>query len=111
MSCCAKPLKLTSSPFFVLADFPSLSGARIVRIAVHPEMARAGYGSRAVELLKRYYSGQLAGLDDDLDSEADEGRDGSGGGRKKNGTNGVEGAAGCEQGMHGIWGTFLLCMR
>lgn len=30
-------------------DFPQLSGARIVRIAVHPEMARAGYGSRLVK--------------------------------------------------------------
>lgn len=29
-------------------DFPQLSGARIVRIAVHPEMSRAGYGSRWV---------------------------------------------------------------
>lgn len=27
-------------------DFPSLSGARVVRIAVHPDMGRAGYGSR-----------------------------------------------------------------
>ncbi len=27
-------------------EFPSLSGARIVRIAVHPELPRAGYGSR-----------------------------------------------------------------
>ena len=25
-------------------DFPSLSGARIVRIAVHPGLNRAGYG-------------------------------------------------------------------
>lgn len=24
-------------------DFPALSGARIVRIAVHPELGRAGY--------------------------------------------------------------------
>lgn len=34
-------------------DFPALSGARIVRIAVHPDLPRAGYGSRAVELLHR----------------------------------------------------------
>ena len=37
------------------ADFPALSGARVVRIAVHPELGRAGYGSRALELLRRYY--------------------------------------------------------
>jgi hypothetical protein len=35
-------------------DFPSLSGARIVRIATHPEYQRMGYGSRAIELLQRY---------------------------------------------------------
>ena len=34
-------------------DFTSLSGVRIVRIAVHPDLPRAGYGSRAVELLCR----------------------------------------------------------
>lgn len=39
--------------------FPSLSGARIVRIAVHPSAMRLGYGSTAVELLTRYYEGQL----------------------------------------------------
>jgi N-acetyltransferase 10 len=36
-------------------DFPALSGARIVRIAVHPDMPRAGYGSRAVQLLRAYF--------------------------------------------------------
>ncbi|XP_027368437.1 RNA cytidine acetyltransferase 1-like [Abrus precatorius] len=39
--------------------FPSLSGARIVRIATHPSAMRLGYGSQAVELLTRYYEGQL----------------------------------------------------
>ncbi|KAI9108625.1 hypothetical protein K1719_020272 [Acacia pycnantha] len=39
--------------------FPSLSGARIVRIATHPSAMRLGYGSQAVELLIRYYEGQL----------------------------------------------------
>ena len=43
-------------------DFPVLSGARVVRIAVHPEMPRQGYGSRALELLRRYYQGELADL-------------------------------------------------
>ncbi|KAH9718087.1 RNA cytidine acetyltransferase 1 [Citrus sinensis] len=41
------------------AVFPSLSGARIVRIATHPSAMRLGYGSTAVELLTRYYEGQL----------------------------------------------------
>jgi N-acetyltransferase 10 len=44
------------------ADFAALSGARVVRIAVHPDMARAGYGSRALELLAAYFQGELADL-------------------------------------------------
>lgn len=40
-------------------NFPTLSGARIVRIAVHPSAMRSGYGSTAVELLTRYFEGQL----------------------------------------------------
>ncbi|DBA78245.1 TPA: hypothetical protein ACH3X2_008199 [Trebouxia sp. C0005] len=43
-------------------DFPSLSGARIVRIAVHPGLNRAGYGSRSIDLLKRYYQNELTDL-------------------------------------------------
>lgn len=69
-------------------DFPSLSGARIVRIAVHPELPRAGYGSRCVELLKRYYQGQLVGLDSDEEDEEEEERGAKGakkGGAKANG--------------------------
>lgn len=42
--------------------FPSLSGARIVRIATHPGAMRKGYGSVAVELLTRYFEGQLTQL-------------------------------------------------
>ncbi|KAK9949849.1 hypothetical protein M0R45_005360 [Rubus argutus] len=40
--------------------FPTLSGARIVRIATHPSAMKIGYGSQAVELLTRYYEGQFA---------------------------------------------------
>lgn len=39
--------------------FPSLSGARIVRIATHPSILGAGYGSRAIQELCRYYEGQV----------------------------------------------------
>jgi len=52
----------TVSQQFQDAEFPSLSGARIVRIAVHPNLIRAGYGTCAVDLLARYYEGQLGGL-------------------------------------------------
>ncbi|XP_033228429.1 RNA cytidine acetyltransferase-like [Belonocnema kinseyi] len=37
-------------------NFPILSGARIVRIATHPEYQGQGYGTKAMELLKEYYS-------------------------------------------------------
>ncbi|CAL5354163.1 unnamed protein product [Camellia sinensis] len=40
-------------------DFPTLSGARIVRIAVHPYALGHGYGSAALDQLTRYYEGQL----------------------------------------------------
>ncbi|KAL0381550.1 UNVERIFIED_CONTAM: RNA cytidine acetyltransferase 1 [Sesamum angustifolium] len=48
--------------------FPSLSGARIVRIATHPNAMRLGYGSAAVELLTRYFDGQLTQISE-LDVE------------------------------------------
>ncbi|KAL5703564.1 hypothetical protein ACHQM5_022097 [Ranunculus cassubicifolius] len=51
--------------------FPSLSGARIVRIAVHPSAMRLGYGSTAVELLTRYYEGQLTPITELEDMEED----------------------------------------
>ncbi|KAJ4896110.1 UPF0202 protein [Raphanus sativus] len=41
-------------------EFPHLSGARIVRIAVHPNAMKMGYGSAAVELLTRYFEGQIS---------------------------------------------------
>ncbi|XP_057806961.1 RNA cytidine acetyltransferase 1-like [Salvia miltiorrhiza] len=48
--------------------FPSLSGARIVRIATHPSAMRLGYGSTAVELLTRYFQGHLTGISE-IDAE------------------------------------------
>ncbi|KAF5397575.1 RNA cytidine acetyltransferase [Paragonimus heterotremus] len=39
--------------------FGELSGARVVRIATHPEYQNLGYGSRALSLLHDYYSGKL----------------------------------------------------
>lgn len=54
----------TISQQFQDADFASLSGARIVRIATHPDLARMGYGSRALELLTKYFSGELADIEE-----------------------------------------------
>ena len=54
-------------------EFARLSGARIVRIAVHPDVPRMGYGSRAVQMIKQYYQGDIVGdvlgSDDDEQSE------------------------------------------
>ncbi|KAJ1508082.1 hypothetical protein HMI56_007470 [Coelomomyces lativittatus] len=40
-------------------NFAMLSGARIVRIATHPDYLGFGYGSRALQLLEQYYRGDL----------------------------------------------------
>lgn len=45
------------------SDFAELSGARVVRIAVHPEFSGMGYGTRALELLEQFYSGSLLDAD------------------------------------------------
>ena len=51
------------------SKFAQLSGARVVRIAVHPSVQGMGYGSRAVELLYRFYNGDMVSLDDGDDEE------------------------------------------
>mmetsp|Transcript_9751 Transcript_9751/g.29050 ORF Transcript_9751/g.29050 Transcript_9751/m.29050 type:complete len:1123 (-) Transcript_9751:182-3550(-) len=51
------------------SKFAQLSGARIVRIAVHPSVQGMGYGSRAVELLYRFYNGDMVSLDDPDDDD------------------------------------------
>ena len=52
------------------ADFAGLSGARVVRIATHPELTKMGYGGRAIDLLSKYFAGQLVSLDEVADSPA-----------------------------------------
>lgn len=39
------------------SDFATLSGARIIRVATHPDVQKMGYGTRAMELLMGYYRG------------------------------------------------------
>ena len=41
-------------------NFAQLSGARVVRIATHPDAVKMGYGSRALSLLSAYYQGELS---------------------------------------------------
>ncbi|XP_043584732.1 RNA cytidine acetyltransferase [Bombus pyrosoma] len=47
-------------------DFPALAGARIVRIATHPEYQGMGYGARALELLKQYYEMKILNINETL---------------------------------------------
>ena len=49
----------TISEQFQDFEFCNLSGARVVRIATHPDYQGMGYGSRALSLLKQYYSGLI----------------------------------------------------
>jgi N-acetyltransferase 10 len=62
----------TISQQFGDSKFAQLSGARIVRIAVHPSVQSMGYGSRAVELLYRYYNGEMISLDNPGEEESDD---------------------------------------
>ncbi|KAL5109575.1 RNA cytidine acetyltransferase [Taenia crassiceps] len=44
---------------FCEPNFGELSGARIIRIATHPDYQSLGYGSRALQLLHKYYLGEI----------------------------------------------------
>ena len=66
----------TMSQQFGDNNFAQLSGARIVRVAVHPAVQGMGYGSRAMELLYRYYNGEMTSLSssgNDDESDVNEG--------------------------------------
>ncbi|XP_069479483.1 RNA cytidine acetyltransferase [Ambystoma mexicanum] len=54
----------TVSEQFQDPDFGCLSGARVVRIAVHPDYQGMGYGSRALQLLQMYYEGRFPCLEE-----------------------------------------------
>ncbi|XP_011312342.1 N-acetyltransferase 10 [Fopius arisanus] len=50
-------------------DFPRLAGARIVRIATHPDYHSMGYGRRALDLLKQYYEMKIPNIEEVEDNE------------------------------------------
>ncbi|XP_044536212.1 RNA cytidine acetyltransferase [Gracilinanus agilis] len=62
----------TISEQFQDPDFGSLSGGRIVRIAVHPDYQGMGYGSRALQLLQMYYEGQFPCLEEKVIQKSQE---------------------------------------
>jgi len=49
----------TISQQFSDNEFAGLSGARVVRIATHPDVQKLGYGSRAIDLLIQWFQGEL----------------------------------------------------
>ncbi|KAG5328946.1 NAT10 acetyltransferase, partial [Acromyrmex heyeri] len=51
-------------------DFPILSGARIVRIATHPDYQGMGYGNRALQLLKQYYEMKMLNINESVIEES-----------------------------------------
>lgn len=40
-------------------EFATLSGARVVRVATHPDVQKMGYGTVAIELLTKHFQGEL----------------------------------------------------
>ncbi|KAF6755010.1 GNAT acetyltransferase 2-domain-containing protein [Ephemerocybe angulata] len=50
---------------FQEARFGRMSGARVVRVACHPEYVGMGYGGRAVQCLNSYFSGEYVSVDED----------------------------------------------
>ncbi|XP_014674261.1 PREDICTED: N-acetyltransferase 10-like [Priapulus caudatus] len=61
----------TISQQFQDPEFPGLAGGRVVRIATHPDYQGMGYGSRALQLLQKYYEGKFPSLDDPPKETAD----------------------------------------
>lgn len=60
----------TISQQFLENDFATLSGARVVRIATHPDATGMGYGSHAIEMLAKYYQGEIVSVEDGDGSES-----------------------------------------
>ncbi|KAF8509990.1 GNAT acetyltransferase 2-domain-containing protein [Hysterangium stoloniferum] len=49
---------------FQESKFASLSGARVVRIATHPDYINMGYGARALQALNSFYNGEYFNVDE-----------------------------------------------
>jgi N-acetyltransferase 10 len=55
----------TLSQYYLESSFANLAGLRVVRIATNPEVQRSGYGSRALQLLREYFTGGMTVPDAD----------------------------------------------
>uniref|UniRef100_A0A8C2ZCD3 RNA cytidine acetyltransferase n=1 Tax=Cyclopterus lumpus TaxID=8103 RepID=A0A8C2ZCD3_CYCLU len=62
----------TVSEQFQDPEFGSLSGARVVRIAVNPDYQGMGYGTRALQMLQMYYEGKFPTMDESTHSNPNE---------------------------------------
>jgi N-acetyltransferase 10 len=55
-----RTIPLILAQYFQDSIFKNLTMANVIRIAVHPEFNRTGYGTRTIELLKKYYTGHFS---------------------------------------------------
>lgn len=62
----------TISEQFQDESFAALNGVRVIRIATHPSSQNRGYGSRALELLVKYYENELIDADHIITDEIEE---------------------------------------
>ncbi|CAG9315910.1 unnamed protein product [Blepharisma stoltei] len=49
----------TVSEYYQDASFGELTGARVIRIATHPDLQKMGYGTKALEELEKYFKKEL----------------------------------------------------
>jgi N-acetyltransferase 10 len=49
----------TVAEYFQDAAFPELTGARVIRIATHPDLQSMGYGQKALQELEKFFSKEL----------------------------------------------------
>ncbi|XP_071957067.1 RNA cytidine acetyltransferase-like [Antedon mediterranea] len=61
----------TISQQFQDNEFASLSGARVIRIATHPDYQGMGYGRRSLTLLQQYYEGKFPSLNEATENVKD----------------------------------------
>eukprot|EP00359_Climacostomum_virens_P004036 CAMPEP_0204906730 /NCGR_PEP_ID=MMETSP1397-20131031/6127_1 /ASSEMBLY_ACC=CAM_ASM_000891 /TAXON_ID=49980 /ORGANISM="Climacostomum Climacostomum virens, Strain Stock W-24" /LENGTH=829 /DNA_ID=CAMNT_0052075733 /DNA_START=819 /DNA_END=3308 /DNA_ORIENTATION=+ len=62
----------TLSEYYQDAALAELSGVRVVRIAVHPDLQNAGYGSHSLNELVRFFNGEFKAQEDLQPLEVDE---------------------------------------
>jgi N-acetyltransferase 10 len=49
--------------------FGKMTGVRIVRLATHPDYQRMGYGTRAIQLLEKYFQGHIININENDDQQ------------------------------------------